>query len=274
MVKNAISEPPNSIDLEQPARGRVSVRRLDWDSDFFGDVMGIVKVEIARETADRAEAAASLLTQAARKAREAGFGHLICRTDGDDWPFAHGGQRAGWLIVDVATDLVCTPPARTTTRRGRSPHVRDAQTADLPALEALAGGAFTFSRFVADPYFSPAQVEAFRRRWAHNLATGLAQSVFVYEDNGTIAGFIAMSLTGESSRIVLVAAAADLRARGVGSALVDAGLAWASEAGAAATYVKTQSANIAALRLYARAGFLPHRCEITLSTDLRASQAG
>jgi GNAT superfamily N-acetyltransferase len=274
MANDTISEARTNLQLDKPGVGRARLRRLDWDSDFFGDTMGVVEVEIAHRAGDRASAAASLLAEVVRGAREAGFGHVICRADGNDWPFVHGAQRAGWLIVDVATDLVCQPLAAAIAGRTRAAAVRDASPADLPALEEIAGSAFTYSRFAADPFFSAEQAVSFHRTWIRNLVNGLAQSVLVYEDAGGPAGFIASSLEGEESRIVLIASRAGQRSRGVGAALVDAGLLWARNAGAATAYVKTQAANVAALRLYGRAGFLPHRCEIALSANLRGTQAG
>ena len=271
MANDTITEALSEVNLVKPGLGRARLRRLDWDSDFFGDKLGVAEVEIAPQADDRAGAALTFMREALQQARTADFGHVICRVDGNDWPLVHGAQRAGWLIVDVATEFAYEPLS-TVSPRIRHPAIRDARPADLPALEAMAGGAFSFSRFAADPYFSTEQAVGFHQTWVRNLVNGLAQSVLVYQPAEEAAGFIASSLDGDESRIVLIASDPGQRAKGVGAALVDAGLLWARDAGATTMYVKTQAANIAALRLYSRAGFLPNRCEITLSADLRGKQ--
>lgn len=261
-----------AIAVERHGMGRTSLHRLDWDTQFFGACFGTVDtVEVAETAIDRAAAVESLLSTLLTEARADGYAHITYRTGGSDWSAIHGAQRAGFLLVDTGIDLVHRLD-RDPRQDSQNSAVRLARNADLPALCDLAGRAFIYSRFFADPYFSLEQVDAFHRQWITNLVGGLAQAVFVYATEDGPIGFISCAREGSHGRIPLMATAADHRRQGVGRTLVEAALRWFCQEGLSPVYVKTQAANIPALALYQRAGFIIDRCEITLSVALMNRQ--
>jgi ribosomal protein S18 acetylase RimI-like enzyme len=139
---------------------------------------------------------------------------------------------------------------------------------DESILGELAGRAFVLSRFSADPFFTPEQVQNFHRTWITNLCRELAQRVLVCEIDGTVAGFVSCALASDEGRIPLIATGAEYRGRGLGSALVAAALHWFLDAGCRVVHVKTQAHNFRALALYHRSGFTVSNVELTFSIAL------
>jgi ribosomal protein S18 acetylase RimI-like enzyme len=172
-------------------------------------------------------------------------------------------------LVDVGVDSSFTFTPDRLTRGEPVSAIRAGTPDDIPVLQQLSAGAFTFTRFSLDPFFSTEQVNAFYAQWVNNLFEGLADVVFVYELEGQPVGFVSCSLHGDEGRIPLVAARSDQRGRGVGRELVRTALAWFTSAGTRVAHVKTQAANYPALALYHRSGFTISKTELTFSVALR-----
>jgi dTDP-4-amino-4,6-dideoxy-D-galactose acyltransferase len=246
----------------------VELRRLDWDTDFFGALMG----KIERVAAANAETLEHDLRRVLDAARTEGYAHLIFRADGSDLESADAAARAGMRLVDVGIDSTFT--------HGRAPlpalstelAVRPAVPEDLPVMRELAASAFTLSRFSADPFFSDTQVQDFHRQWVTNLCNGLAQAVLVCEVEGRPAGFVSCAMNDDEGRIPLIATDGAHRRLGLGRALVAASLHWFAGAGARVSHVKTQAHNYPALGLYHRAGFNVSHAELTYSIILNAAR--
>ncbi len=267
-MSSTLSAERSAIAIEDPALGRVAMRRLDWDSDFFGGRFGAVDPIHLVAGSDRAAAAGALLGALLSKARDDGYEHLIFRVAGDDSAAVQGAERAGFRLVDVGVDFVYRFDYDVRRPRPTPPGVRTWREGDVEALQDMAGTVFTFSRFQADPHFTTTQVQAFHRQWIANLCHGLAREVLVYEAGNGPAGFVSCAVDGDQGRIPLIASAATHRRRGVGRALVDGALDWFRAAGAREVYVKTQASNVPAVNLYERAGFVLGRCELTFSCSL------
>jgi ribosomal protein S18 acetylase RimI-like enzyme len=268
-MSTTVSAARSVIQVDDALWGRASLRRLDWDSDFFGGAFGVIDAVEAGETGrDRADGVAALLAALLDEARADGYDHLIYRAGGDDAAAVHGAERAGLRLVDVGVDFAYRFDHQVRRAVTQPPGVRPAAEGDLPALQDMAGTVFTYSRFLADPHFSGAQVEAFHRQWITNLCNGLAQTVLVLDAGGAVAGFVSCAVDGGDGRIPLIATSAAHRRRGVGRALIDGALAWFRSSGATRVYVKTQAANVPAINLYERAGFVLDRCELTLGISL------
>jgi ribosomal protein S18 acetylase RimI-like enzyme len=259
----------------------VALRRLDWDTEFFGVLMGTLALTDAWPPAGapaaRAAALAADVRAALAEAARAGYAHLIFRVPAEDLAAAWGAAEAGLRLVDIGVDstfAVEHAPALPAPH----PAVRPARPDDLPALQAIAADSFVFSRFAADPFFTPAQVRAFHRQWITNLCAGLADTVLVFEAEGEAVGFVSCARMGGAGRIPLIATHARLRRAGVGRALVTAALRWFAAAGVSAVHVKTQAQNYPALALYHRLGFTISKTDLTFSVmprehELRAQAA-
>jgi dTDP-4-amino-4,6-dideoxy-D-galactose acyltransferase len=257
-----------AISVDRPGLGRASLRRLDWDSDFFGGSFGTIEALEAAAGDERRSGVEALLSALLDEARAERYEHLIIRLPGDDAAALHGAERAGFRLVDVGVDFVYRFDHDVRRPRPSPPGVRAWRDSDLPALREMAGTVFTHSRFGADPHFTAEQVEAFHRQWITNLCNGLAREVLVYEAEGAVAGFLSCAVNEDTGRIPLVASSAAHRRRGAGRAMVDGALDWFRMQGVRAVYVKTQASNVPAVNLYERSGFVLDRSELTLSISL------
>jgi dTDP-4-amino-4,6-dideoxy-D-galactose acyltransferase len=189
----------------------VELRRLDWDTDFFGPLMGKIDRLRAADTELLVHDLGLVLAHAQRE----GYAHLIFRTDGEDLPAAWAAARTGMRLVDVGIDSTFTFGRSALPDVPPTPRVRNAAPADLPTLRELAAAAFTLSRFSADPFFSAEQVQDFHRKWITNLCNGLAQAVLVCEVAGRPAGFVSCAMNGDEGRIPLIATDAAHRRAGL-----------------------------------------------------------
>jgi dTDP-4-amino-4,6-dideoxy-D-galactose acyltransferase len=256
------------ISVDRPGLGRATLRRLDWDSDFFGGSFGVIEGVDAGPGDGRASAIEALLATLLDEARAERYDHLIFRVPGDDTSAVHAAERAGLRLVDVGVDFACRFDHDVRRPRPSPPGVRPWRERDLPALQEMAGTVFTYSRFGADPHFTPEQVESFHRQWIANLCNGLAREVLVFEAGGAPAGFISCAVNEDKGRIPLVASSVTHRRRGAGRAMIAGALDWFRMAGVRAVYVKTQASNVPAVNLYERSGFVLDRCELTFSISL------
>jgi ribosomal protein S18 acetylase RimI-like enzyme len=242
-----------------------SLRVLDWDTAFFGARMGALSTQnLASSHTSTAEA---LLAAAVHRAEHEAFEHFIVRFDASEWTLVRAAEAAGMRLVDIGIDLATSPrPAK-----AASPvRIRDAEPGDLAWAQELASAAFVHSRFWADPFFSDDAVRDFHREWVKNLWNGLAQRVFVAEAaDGSPTGFNACGINDDAGRIILIGSDRYARRTGIGSALVEASLSWFAERGVPQAYVKTQVANVPALALYSRAGFIVDTTELTYSWSKR-----
>lgn len=93
-----------------------------------------------------------------------------------------------------------------------------------------------------------------RARFAENLADA-RQALFVAEADGRLVGWIALSLAPYGVADLAMAVAEGWRGRGVGRALLAAGVDWARSTGAHKVALQAWPHNRAARALYARAGF-------------------
>lgn len=263
------------------AASHVELRRLDWDSAFFGEPMGTLVLERPGGSGDdpveptsRAHQIEQDLRRALARAHAAGYAHLILRVPASDLPAAWAAERAGLTLVDVGIDsslrMGASPPPAPSDLR-----IRALQAGDVAELREIAADSFRLSRFSADPFFSPEQVHEFHREWVKNLCGGLAQQVLVCELTGvlagTLAGFASCSIRQGEGRIPLIATRAAYRKRGVGRSLLAAAIRWFADAGARVVHVKTQAHNYSALALYHRTGFVISSSELTFSVTLRAT---
>ena len=77
----------------------------------------------------------------------------------------------------------------------------------------------------------------------------------IAEDDGMIAGYAGLLVSGEQADVLTLAVAADRWGRGIGSGLLEALLAEAARRGAAAVFLEVRADNARAQRLYSKYGF-------------------
>ncbi|MFN9368455.1 MAG: GNAT family N-acetyltransferase [Planctomycetia bacterium] len=161
---------------------------------------------------------------------------------------------AGFRFVDVRVELerpVQPCPAGDAA-------VRPARPGDRDALCRLARTAHRDTRFFKDGSFARSRAEDLYATWicrdldAHVVLVWAAPG----EPHG-IGGYVSCAAGADAAtgRISLLAVDPWLRGRGIGRSLVTAAVAHVARLGADTVAVATQATNVAALRLYERAGF-------------------
>jgi ribosomal protein S18 acetylase RimI-like enzyme len=222
------------------------IRRLEWDSRHFGLSIGRVdgntlSEAAAREIADERER----------------FDCVYLLADADDVETAERAHQLGFRMVDVRVTLAQTLSDAPGAASG-DPMIRAAVASDLPRLEALAATSYRSTRFYFDRRFEAGRVDEMYRIWIRNELNNPSAKVWAIDDAAGVAGYTSCTVRGAESEIGLVAVSEATRGTGKALALLSRSLGWAAECGARRMTVVTQARNVAALRLYERAGF---RCQ-------------
>lgn len=134
---------------------------------------------------------------------------------------------------------------------GRPFRVRPAAVADLEAVADLFGQVAAEGRWIGTE-------EVDRERALADLSASIASpvaAVFVADAVGRVVGRIGLTLRPYGVADLGMMVAADWRGRGVGSALLGAGIDWAGAAGAHKLALQLWPHNEAARALYAKFGF-------------------
>lgn len=124
-------------------------------------------------------------------------------------------------------------------------------------LEDLCANSFRNSRFHNDPILGSDVAESVYRSWAKNIISGSAADIChtAYSETGDFAGFVSAQAKSEFCEIGLIAVKPEHSGKGLGKQLVQSVENWSKEKGISKLNVKTQSFNLAAIKLYESCGF-------------------
>jgi len=218
---------------------------LPWDTDFFG-----FRIGRANATQLNPQSLAALLAWTETL-------HLRClyfSADGQSGETLELASRSGFQFVDVRVDL--TLPMKTAAApAARDENIRTARPGDMAGLQTIARRSHLDTRFFKDRGFPIARAEALYAEWIRRDME--KHHVLVAEDRGEAAGYITCltdPATGHG-RIGLIAVAGPAQGKGLGRALLLAGLDWFRTMQCELVRVATQAANLPAQRLYQAAGF-------------------
>lgn len=144
-------------------------------------------------------------------------------------------------------------PARAPVPAGaRGVQVRRARPGDLDAIVELFASVAAEGRWIAAE--APIDRSSRRRRLRERLNRP-DEVMLVAEAGGETVGQLVVDLAGYGVAELGMLVAAQWRRRGVGSALLAAGIAWAREAGAHKVALQVWPHNQAAINLYEKFGF-------------------
>jgi len=222
--------------------------RLAWDSGFWGfETARLNRIRLCQVDA-----------QSAIQWCERYKVHcLYFSADGTDADTLSVAASEGFAYVDTRVDLQNSASARENTEVGVDLGFREARSDDLPVLCSIARRAHTDTRFFKDPKFPKDRAAELYAKWLERDLT--EQTVLIaYKPNSPspVLGYITcQSSDKEFGRIGLIGVAEAARNRGVGGALVEAGLQHFRNAGKPIVRVATQATNVTAMRLYESAGF-------------------
>ena len=230
---------------------------LPWDSAFFG--VRIAKVVDQKINRDSAKAINTWC-------REQNIRCLYFLSAGDDQETVATAEEEGFHLVDIRVTMEqqLLPP-KTAQPLPKNIAIRLAASSDLPALKALAGSAFSLSRFYFDPGFSRQHCSDLYQTWVEKSCAAANQFVLAAEVEGKIVGFISAEWEQkriEYGKIGLLGVAQGMRGRGFGQHLMEHCLERLAGMGMRRIEAITQARNIGAQRVNQRTGF------ITRSVDL------
>lgn len=125
------------------------------------------------------------------------------------------------------------------------------QRVDISICRADAGDIGAIYAIELASFTAPWSLEDFRAELEHDYAYLLAAKI-----GGRVAGFADMHIVVDDAHINNVAVDNACRRNGVGRALVDECIRLAAEHGAAALTLEVRQGNLAAVRMYEKAGFV------------------
>jgi dTDP-4-amino-4,6-dideoxy-D-galactose acyltransferase len=218
------------------------LRRLDWDSEFFGLGVGSVHGELSVED----------LEGLREFAQDRGLSCVYWFADVDEAPSARLAQEAGFRYVDTRLTF-----ERKLDETFETSAVTATQ-ADIEAMTLLARTSHSNTRFFFDGNFDTTRCEDLYQLWLErSFERVIADTVLVVHADGKAAGYVTVKVSGDVGQIGLIAVADFAQGRGLGKELVNGAMQFVVDAGASTMRVATQSRNLGAQRLYVSCGFKP-----------------
>ena len=221
-------------------------RHLSWDSDFWGFAVGRIDGALLRM--GEAENVSDWCNQNEIRC-------LYFAADGSDAETLQCAYRAGFQFVDVRMNLECDAPVGSVEAPSDLP-VRPVAETDLEALKAIARRAHYDSRFFKDLNFDRSKCAKLYETWIERDFESGQVLGFFPKNRAEAGGYLTLAREScEIARLGLIAVEESLRGLGAGRMLLDAAMSAAAELGAKKIRVATQGTNVAALKLYEKAGF-------------------
>ena len=223
-------------------------RLMTWDTEFFG-------VRTARALGPIADCHARERLEEWCAENQIDWLHVLLSAG--DLDSVRQLEAAGYSFVDIRMTLLRRGGPAGSGEPGEGLLLRSPFDGDLESLVTIARNAHTDSRFFNDPRLPHARASALYEEWLKKCCAGaLADSVVVAEMSGAPVGY-ATGQMRESERgvIGLVGVDDSARGRGLGGALVREISSRLAKLGSKEIEVVTQGRNVAAQRLYHRAGF-------------------
>lgn len=231
----------------------LSIRRLDWDSTFFGFPIG----EGRPVTVDDVAAVDAWALEERLRCV------YICVSPENLAPL-HTAESLGFQLMGVHVTFDAHAPFGAVGGGSAAVVIRAVRPTDVAALERIAGSAHPDTRFHADPGFSRESCRRLYETWIRRSSEGWADCVLVGECEGQAAGYITLHRHADGARIGLIAVARERRGAGLGRALMCGAFDWCESRSIGRLTATAQGQNIAALRFYTRLGFVFDRMDFWL----------
>ncbi|HEY9871008.1 MAG TPA: GNAT family N-acetyltransferase [Candidatus Obscuribacterales bacterium] len=261
------------------------VRRLSWDSEFFGFGVGSVAPLVSPACSRIAEsdiaAGKEALSACLQQARACQLEQLSASVNCADTLSQLVLQAMGFTLMDTIVGFRVRL-AELPRTNNHEPAVRDGKESDVEAVAAISAEcfgnrAYNVNRFNSDHRFPQQKVREMYACWIRNAFRGLAADhVLVYELDGRPVGFVLLSLPSRSDldlglnvgKIPLNAVDPAYHGRGLYGKLVRAALEWMRNQGVDAAEIRTQLSNVAVHKAWAKVGahlaFAEHRFHLSL----------
>ncbi|MFC3033100.1 GNAT family N-acetyltransferase [Pseudoalteromonas fenneropenaei] len=218
-----------------------SLRRLDWDSEFFGKEIGHFEsneeIELNLNFAD--------------------FELVQAKVSASNSTHIDNPSNMGFVFVEGELNFILD-----LTNNKYSNNFEPAVTAtpnDINEICKIASNELQTSRYRA-PWFSDLHRSNLYSTWAQKAVLGQYDDIcLVAKDNsGSITGFATLKFHGQHARIGLITVDSRFRRQGVGKQLLASVIIACQKKGCDSLLVSTQMSNTAAIQAYAKAGFTPN----------------
>ena len=234
------------------------VTKLEWDSAFFG--FGVGRITCLRLTE-------SIEARVRQKAADQNLRFIEFRCGSGDRLSVTTAEAHRYSLADTRVTFELKDPRANGDDSNRKLHIAVAREEDIDALVSIGSDLYRDSRYYFDGGFEEETLRAFYGTWIRNGVLGtLDDFALALYDNGCPIGFCTVKLQrGHSAagRIGLFGLSRDHHGMGLGAAFLRASVEWLAKDGVTSLEVVTQGRNVAAQRLYQRAGFLTKRVELT-----------
>lgn len=224
-----------------------NINALRWESDFFALSCAGVSFDASAAPLTKAALNAWDLVQAKVPA---GALQQLDALSALGFSLAEGEIDCCYQLRPLSLPGVAEAPPRAPVAE-----MRLANAGDIAAVRQLAASTLVHSRF-RPPWFTPADRQRFYAQWAENAILGsFDHCCLLAGSQPAPSGMVTLrQVAPDQARIGLLAVAPALTGRGYGRLLINAALAWCRDRQIEQLHVATQTANLAALRLYLRSG--------------------
>lgn len=214
------------------------IKRLDWDSDFFGYEIGQTEINSFDQ-----KCKSILLKETER------FKLVYIISDNDIYPIIENAK-----LVDIKIQLIKEVLIEEDCKKF---NLCEYKLEDNEQLKKLAFQSGIYSRFKRDINFTKNEYEKLYAKWIEDSINKLiADNIIVYKNNSKEnKGFITIKHKIDFTEIGLIAVDELSRGKGIGVALLNYVNNLTKVAGLKKIVVTTQFENIPAMKLYERAGY-------------------
>lgn len=241
----------NFLNKRLRAEAMRKIQYLDFDSKIFGLKMGKILVP---NGGLKTEELYEILQTAIREK----YDHLFVRVNTQDTETLFALLKCGFYITDClvtfSLDLQGYIPRSV---KEVTIYERIDDEKKVSQIKEISKSSFKYDRFHSDPNLPKEKSDELNSVWAENDVRGRSLVTLLKERGNSILGFVTINKKDDHHAYIdLIAVRENCRGQGIGSALVDASLNWLKEQGFKTVTVGTQIANVPAIRLYERRGFL------------------
>jgi GNAT superfamily N-acetyltransferase len=236
------------LDANLPEYGRLAL--VPWDSETFGFRIADLDIDPARMPLDGRK-----FSRALESWTQDNDVQLVgASVSASALPQIDFLQAAGFRFLDI-TLRVNYPRLQSATLAPSMIELRRGRAADVPAVLAIAGSAFSHGRYHADSNIDRDRANQRYRDWVHRAASsGGPQELYVAVCDDEIRAFALIEMSGQAGRFHLLGVSPEWQGSPLGLHAMAATLRTFQSLGATAVESKISAANTSALNLHAYLG--------------------
>lgn len=255
--------------------GLAALQTSHWHSTHCGFPMG--KVTQLMTAPGEHDALAPMLAIAEGAARRAKLHHLAGRIDAHDFHAQEILTQHRWYPVGTSVKFAVRLDPASAADAAEGLTVRPHRSSDRARLLEIAAQSHEENHLHFDPHLPSKGTHAIFAQWVEMCLDGQAAQVWVAELGGETVGFVTIlvpralnvALGTKIAVLDFIVLAAEVKGRGLGSALLAAVHAKVAQSGFDQIELRTTATNFAAVNLYTRHGYRLTGCDQVFGRWLR-----